>query len=98
MRATIFCCRRQRRPAVRRRQENARTLGRDRQTNRFVETIIGKGGKKDAAMAEAFFSLYCLVKNTLPPKVFFKFFKDLDLFCIYPKTAPKCTVALCLCP
>ena len=41
------------------------------------------------AMAEAFFSLYCLVKNTLPPKVFFKFFKDLDLFFIYPKTAPN---------
>ena len=36
-------------------------------------------------MAEAFFSLYCLVKNTLPQKVFFKFFKDLDLFFIYPK-------------
>ena len=48
------------------------------------------------AMAEAFFSLYCVVKNTLPPKVFFKFFKDLDLFFIYPKTAPKCTVAVCL--
>ena len=42
-----------------------------------------------SAMAEAFFSLYCLVKNTLPPKVFFKFFKDLDLFFIYPKTAPN---------
>ena len=42
-----------------------------------------------AAMAKAFFSLYCLVKNTLPPKVFFKFFKDLDLFFIYPKTAPN---------
>ena len=38
-------------------------------------------------MAEAFFSLYCLVKNTLPQKVFFKFFKDLDMFFIYPKTA-----------
>ena len=38
-------------------------------------------------MAEAFFSLYCLVKNTRPPKVFFKFFKDHDLFIIYPKTA-----------
>ena len=33
-----------------------------------------------AAMAEAFFSLYCLVKNTLPPKVFFKFFKVQILF------------------
>ena len=42
-----------------------------------------------AAMAEAFFSLYCLVKNTLPQKVFFKFFKDLDMFFIYPKTAPN---------
>ena len=41
------------------------------------------------AMAQAFFSLYCLVKNTPPPKVFFKFFKDLDLFFIYPKTAPN---------
>ena len=40
-------------------------------------------------MAEAFFSLYCLVKNTLPQKVFFKFFKDLDMFVIYPKTAPN---------
>ena len=30
------------------------------------------------AMAEVFFSRYCLVKNTLPQKVFFKFF-------IYPK-------------
>ena len=40
-------------------------------------------------MAEAFFSLYCLVKNALPPKVFFKFFKDLNLFFIYPKTAPN---------
>ena len=40
-------------------------------------------------MAEAFFSLYCLVKNTLPPKVFFKFFKDLDLFFIHPKTPPN---------
>ena len=40
-------------------------------------------------MAQAFFSLYCLVKNTPPPKVFFKFFKDIDLFFIYPKTAPK---------
>ena len=40
-------------------------------------------------MAEAFFSLYCLVKNTLLPKVFFKFFKDLDLFFICPKTAPN---------
>ena len=40
-------------------------------------------------MAEAFFSLYCLVKNTTPPKVFFKFFKDLDMFFIYPKTAPN---------
>ena len=40
-------------------------------------------------MAEVFFSLYCLVKNTLPPKVFFKFFKDLDMFFIYPKTAPN---------
>ena len=42
-----------------------------------------------SAMAEAFFSLYCLVKNTLPQKVFFKFFKDLDMFFIYPKTAPN---------
>ena len=40
-------------------------------------------------MAEAFFSLYCLVKNTLPQKVFFKFFKGLDMFFIYPKTAPN---------
>ena len=49
-------------------------------------------------MAEAFFSLYCLVKNTLPQKVFFKFFKDLDMFFIYPKTAPnalwKCAYVL----
>ena len=45
-------------------------------------------------MAEVFFSLYCLVKNTLPPKVFFKFFKDLDMFFINPKTAPN---ALCQC-
>ena len=34
----------------------------------------------DAAMLRAFFSLYCLVKNTLPPKVFFKFFKEQILF------------------
>ena len=40
-------------------------------------------------MAEVFYILYCLVKNTLPPKVFFKFFKDLYLFFIYPKTAPN---------
>ena len=33
-----------------------------------------------AAMLRAFFSLYCLVKNTLPPKVFFKFFKEQILF------------------
>jgi len=32
------------------------------------------------AMVRAFFSLYCLVKNTLPPKVFFKFFKEQILF------------------
>ena len=32
------------------------------------------------AMLRAFFSLYCLVKNTLPPKVFFKFFKEQILF------------------
>merc|ERR1712062_522309 len=31
----------------------------------------------------------CLVKNTFPTKVFFKFIKDLDLFFIYPKTAPN---------
>ena len=36
------------------------------------------------AMAQAF-SLYCLLKNTLTQKVFFKFFKDPDLFFIYPK-------------
>ena len=30
-------------------------------------------------MILVFFSLYCLVKNTLPPKVFFKFFKEQDL-------------------
>ena len=51
-----------------------------------------------AAMAEAFFSLYCLVKNSPPQKVFFKFFKDLDMFFIYPKTAPialwKCAYIL----
>ena len=40
-------------------------------------------------MAEAFFSLYCSVKNTLPQKVFFKFFKDLDMFFICPKNAPN---------
>ena len=40
-------------------------------------------------MAEAFFSLYCMVKNILPPKVFYKFIKDLDMFLIYPKTAPN---------
>ena len=33
-----------------------------------------------SAMLRAFFSLYCLVKNTLPPKVFFKFFKEQLLF------------------
>ena len=38
-------------------------------------------------MAQAFFSLYCLVKDTPAPKVFFKFFKDPDLLFIYPKTA-----------
>ena len=32
------------------------------------------------AMIQAFLSLYCLVKNTLPPKVFFKFFKEQNLF------------------
>ena len=49
-------------------------------------------------MAEAFFSLYCLVKNILPPKVFFKFFKDLYMFFICPKIAPnalwKCVYVL----
>ena len=33
-----------------------------------------------AAMTQAFFSLYCLLKNTLPPKVFFRFFKVQILF------------------
>ena len=33
-----------------------------------------------SAMIQAFFSLYCLLKNTLPPKVFFKFFKEQNLF------------------
>ena len=37
-------------------------------------------GFHTAAMIQAFFSLYCLVKNTLPPKVFFKFFKEQNLF------------------
>ena len=41
---------------------------------------IGKGKYVLAAMLQAFFSLYCLVKNTLPPKVFFKFFKEQILF------------------
>ena len=40
-------------------------------------------------MAEAFFILYCLVKNTLLPKVLFKFFKDINLFFICPKTVPN---------
>ena len=31
-------------------------------------------------MVQAFFSLYCLVKNTLPSKVFFKCFKVQILF------------------
>ena len=35
---------------------------------------------KPAAMLRAFFSLYCLVKNTLSPKVFFRFFKEQNLF------------------
>ena len=43
-----------------------------------------------SAMAELFLSLYCL---TLPAKVFIK---DLDLFFSYSKTAPKCTVPVCL--
>ena len=33
-----------------------------------------------AAMLQAFFTLYCLVKNTLPKKVFFRFFKVQILF------------------
>ena len=36
--------------------------------------------RRYAAMVQAFFSLYCLVKNTIPPKVFFKFFKVQILF------------------
>ena len=31
-------------------------------------------------MLQAFFSLYCLLKNILPPEMFFKFFKEQNLF------------------
>ena len=48
-------------------------------------------------MLQAFFSLYCLVKNMFHPKVFFKFFKEQDLFFISKtlldfeeKNASKC--------
>ena len=38
-------------------------------------------------MLQGFFTLYYLVKNVPPSKVFFRFCKEPDLFCIYPKTA-----------
>ena len=42
-----------------------------------------------SVMFQGFFTLYYLVKNVPPSKVFFRFCKEPDLFCIYPKTAPK---------
>ena len=52
--------------------------------------LFGESGhfSSCAAMLRAFFSLYCLVKNTLSPKVFFKFFKEQNLF-FFQKFVPK---------
>ena len=45
----------------------------------FKRVSICREEVQYTAMILAFFSLYCLVKNTLPPKVFFKFFKEQSL-------------------
>ena len=45
--------------------------------------------RSGAAMLQGFFTLYYLVKNVRPSKVFFKFCKEPDRFCIYHKTTPN---------
>ena len=48
--------------------------------NKFVSNQYPFSQFTCAAMIQAFFSLYYLLKNTLPPKVFFNFFKEQNLF------------------
>ena len=64
---------------------NVKITVRSRSGNILEIHILGIAHAKDtfslySAMLQAFFSLYCLLKNTLPPKVFFKFFKEQNLF------------------
>ena len=57
--------------------------------------------RSGAAMLQGFFTLYYLVKNVPSSKVFFRFCKESDWFCIYlylSQNYPKCTVAVYLLP